>query len=119
MMRFHCGESFPTCGRCLTNGVGDSWPPAKLSHWGTEGCRGFNEPVGYHEKPLPRGYGRSLMETLYRDVFVGRARAGRTSSSAIPSFWFRWNVWLNRKHGATRNLPYAGYARALGIWPLN
>ena len=60
--------------------------------WGTEEFRRYGEPVDFHEKPLPRGYARSLMETRYRDVFADRARAGRTLCSAIPSCWSRWSV---------------------------
>src|SRR5450759_4623526 len=86
MKRFLCGESSPTCGHSLTNGVGDSWLPAKLSPWGTEAFRGFDEPVGFHEKPLPRGYARSLMETRCRVVFGGRERAEKALSNTIPSY---------------------------------
>src|ERR1022692_3543632 len=52
MKRVLCGGSSLTCGHSLTNGVGDSWLPAKPSPWGTEVFRGFGEPVGFHEKPL-------------------------------------------------------------------
>src|ERR1039458_6389781 len=93
-----CGESSLMCGHCLTNGVGDSWLPAKLSPWDTEAFRGFDEPVGFHEKPLPRGYARSLLETLCRDVFAGRAQAGRRSWSAIPSYSDRKSTRLNSSH---------------------
>src|SRR3984893_2197070 len=93
MVRFHCDGSSSTCGHSLTNGVAASWPPAKLSHWGMEGFRRFDEPVGFQEKPLPKGYARSLRETLYRDGFAAGAQAGRTWSSAIASFWSRWSGW--------------------------
>src|ERR1035438_8466381 len=69
MKRFLCGESSLTCGHCLTNGADDLWLPAKLSPWVMEVFRELDEPVGFHEKPLPKGYARSLMETLHRDVF--------------------------------------------------
>src|ERR1035437_8078395 len=68
------------CGRSLMNGVGDLWRPAKLSPWGTEEFRGFEEPVAFPEKPLPRGYERSLMEARCRVAFVVRGRVGRALS---------------------------------------
>src|ERR1035437_3719974 len=80
------------CGRSLMNGVGDLWRPAKLSPWDTEEFRGFDEPVAFPEKPLPRGSARSLTEKRYRGVFADRVRAGRTSLNAIPSYSSHWIV---------------------------
>src|ERR1035441_7539280 len=90
--KFLCGESSLTCGHCLTNGADDLWLLAKLSPWDMEAFRKFDEPAGFHEKPLPKGYARSLMETLRRDVFGGWVGAGKTLLSAIPSYWSRWIV---------------------------
>jgi hypothetical protein len=89
---FDSAKSSLRCGHSLTNGVGGSWLPAKLSPWDTEAFRGFGGPVDSHEKPLPRGFARSLPEPLCRDVCAGRARAGRASWSAIPSYSSRWIV---------------------------
>src|ERR1035438_3382666 len=119
MKRFLCGVSSLTCGHCLTNGADASWRRAKLSPWGTEVFRGFDEPVDFHGKPLPWEYARSLREAQYRGVFVGRARAGKASLSAIPGYWSRWIVSLNRKRGAIPKIPCAGSAKAPGIWLLS
>src|ERR1039458_1204967 len=102
MKRVLCGESSLTCGHSLTNGVGNSWLPAKPSPWGTEVFRGFGEPVGFHEKPLPRGYERSLKEARCRVASAVRGRAGRALSNTIPSYSSHWIVWLTRKDGAVR-----------------
>src|ERR1039458_5806318 len=104
MKRVLCGESSLTCGHSLTNGVDDSWLPAKLSPWGTEEFRGFDEPVAFPERPLPRGYERSLMEARCRVAFVVRGRVGRALSNTIPSYSSHWIVCFKRKHRAVRNL---------------
>src|ERR1017187_9239223 len=62
MKRVLCDGSSPACGCSLTNGVGDLWRPAKLSPWDTEEFRGFDAPVPFPEKPLPRGSARSLTD---------------------------------------------------------
>ena len=84
MQRVHCGGSSLACGCSWTSGVGDLWLPAKLSPWDTAVFRGFDVPVAFPEKPLPRGYARSLTETRCRGVSADRVRAGRTWLSAIP-----------------------------------
>ena len=75
----------------------------------------------FHEKRLPGGYARSLAEKMYRDEcpLIGRAGRNKIAASAIENFVPAGSVRLNQKREAIPNLPYAGYARALGIWPLN